>query len=411
MLLLAVVLAFSVVMILAFNACRYGYKALLSPFFWISILLFLYLLVPSLFSPDISYYFDWGLSESSIFYSLLICASVAVFFAVMTLFFKPDYILRRADIWRWEGCSVLVKVIWGIVFCYLAGVLLFKWSMTGLSMTGSYTGEESDVFKLKSVAYFLVPVSVLAFFDCGRLRYFSPNLIIIVLDLLSGGRTVAFIVLIPIVISVCVYYKRLFVIPVFSVCALLVFVGVVRSDNVVKGVPAYIDAIAEFRETFVTLPLFIERADYVGRGDAYTLAALSVVGVLQPFRDKVLATVVSPGYYIYEMVNRGYGLGANIITDALYYGYLFVPLTLGVVFLFCLAAFFVLSKLRLPDLVVVVSFLVVFFRLVVREGFYFNFGLFVFIFLVYCFPVLLLNRVRFSFFGFSDKGSLDAKSS
>lgn len=411
MLLLAVILAFFVVVILAFNTCVYGYKALLSPFFWISMLLFFYLLVPSLFASQISYYFDWGLSGSSIFYSLLICASAAFFFAVMTLFFKPDYILQRTDFGRVESCSGLVKAIWWVVFCYLAGVLLFKWATTGLSMTVSYTGEEGDVFKLKSVAYFLVPVSVLAFFDRGRLYFFTPNLIVIVLDLLSGGRTIAFIVLVPVLMSICVYYKRLFVLPVASVCVLLIFVGIVRSDNVVKDVPVYINVIAEFRETFVTLPLVIERADYVGRGDFYTFMALLVVGVLQPFRDQVLATVVHPGLYIYEMVDRGYGLGANIITDALYYGYFFVPLTLGVLFLFCVAVFFALPKLRLPDLVVVVSFLVVFFRLVVREGFYFNFGLFVFVFVVYCLPVLLFNRVRFNFFGLFNQGSLDAKSS
>tara|TARA_R110000868_G_scaffold48354_3_gene157119 strand:- start:5475 stop:6698 length:1224 start_codon:yes stop_codon:yes gene_type:complete len=394
----SVVSAALVIFMLGSNLSRHGYAVILNPFFWVTILFLFYFLVPSLVVEEINYYFDWNLRSDSIFFSRLIAILATIFFALMLYFFKSSLLLgAQAEIK--ERCSWLVKILWVIVSFYLVGVLAYKWGLGGLYMTDSYTGEGGDPFKIKSVAYLLVTVSGLCFFERGRIYFFTPNFIVIVLDLLSGGRTAAFVALMPIVLGCCVYYKRLFIVPGIILCSLFILVGVVRSDNVVKNVPVYLDAIGEFRETFITLPIVIEDSDYVGRGDLYTLLAMSTVAMAQPFRGEIMATITPPGEYIYEMVNRGYGLGCNIFTEALYYGYPVIFLSFFGIFFVCLFIFVLAPKLRPAELVVIVSLLVVFLRLIVREGFFLNLGLFFFVFSFYCAPILILNRFRFCLLG------------
>ncbi|WPC69160.1 hypothetical protein R5M74_09715 [Aeromonas hydrophila] len=263
-------------------------------------------------------------------------------------------------------------------------------------MTTNYTGEGGDVFKIKNVAYLLLPVSIFLFFAKKSLLVFLPNIIIVILDVLSGSRTTALIVVVPIAVSLCIMYRRLYVVPISIMVCGLILIGIIRSNNVIQDVPWYLDAMGEFRETYITLPMFISNQEYVGRGDAYTMLASAMLALLQPIRGEIMSSIVLPGDFIYSWVGRGYGLGANIITEVIYYGYVFLLIIPIALFVLCMFINLLIRYASLPKIAIHISLFIIFSRLIFREGLFLNSGLYLFVFAVYVLPIILINRAKVS---------------
>lgn len=382
-----------------FSLVRYLYQnryaAIVNPLFWVVSLFLFYFQVPSVFVNEINVFFGWFIQSNDIFISLLISNAFSVFFACLLLTVKVKKHSILAGNTKFH-CSSIIKFIWWGIFLYLIFVVTYKFHTGNLYMNDDYTGEVVDIFKLKNVAYLLLPVSIYCFFDRKSVIVFTPNILLVVLDLLTGSRTTALIAIVPMAVSLCLNNKKLYITPITIMISALIVIGILRSSNVVQDVPWYLNSIGEFRETYITLPLLIGNERYIGHGDLYTFIASLMLALLQPMRGIISESIVLPGEYIYRIVDRGYGLGANIITESLFYGYgllFFVPV---VILYICMIVNHLISGSDMPKAAIHISMFIIFMRLIFREGFYYNAGLYVFVFAVYVFPIIMINRVRVS---------------
>ncbi len=370
------------------------YLALSNPFFWTLTLIVFYFLIPSYFLPEINYYYSWNLNDTKIICSQIISILLILIFSFFLFTIKTNRHFIKSDKKNIYHCSGFIKTVWKFITIYLFFVLLYKYQASDIFITDNYTGEAYDPFKIKNIAYLLVSVSVFYYFNNPKLWIFSPNIILILIDVMSGSRTSSLIVAVPMIISVCIYHKRLYLIPSILLIILFIVIGIIRSDNVVKNVPWYLDAIGEFRETFITLPLILFDGTYITQGDLKTLLLSFIGPILYPFRDAILSSIKLPGEYLYHLVDRGYGLGSNIITESIYYGYLTSFISIGLFILLCFIFNEILKKSSPPILCIIISYFVIFSRLIIREGFFYNFGIFIFILLIYFLPVFIAKKLK-----------------
>jgi hypothetical protein len=371
------------------------YAAIVNPLFWVVVLFLFYFQVPSIFVSEINVFFDWFIQHDNIFISLLISNALSVFFACLLLTVKVknhSILIHNAN----SHCSSIVKFIWWGILIYLIFVVIYKFHTENLYMNDEYTGEVVDIFKLKNLAYLLLPVSIYCFFDRKNVVVFIPNILLVVLDLLTGSRTTALIAIVPVAVSFCLNNKKLYITPIVIMISALIGIGLIRSSNVVQDVPWYLNSIGEFRETYITLPLLIGNDRYIGHGDLYTLIASPMLAFLQPMRGIISESIVLPGEYIYGIVDRGYGLGANIITESLFYGYTLLFLVPVAILFLCMIVNHFISSSDIPKAAIHISMFIIFMRLIFREGFYYNAGLYLFVFAVYVFPIIVINRIRVS---------------
>lgn len=371
------------------------YAAIVNPLFWVVALFLFYFQVPSVFVNEINVFFDWFIQSDDIFISLLISNAFSVFFAFLLLTVKVKKHSALTQNTK-NHCSSVVKFIWWGILLYLIFVVTYKFYTGNLYMNDDYTGEVVDIFKLKNVAYILLPVSIYFFFDRKSVVVFTPNILLVVLDLLTGSRTTALIAIVPMAVSLCLNNKKLYITPIAIMISALIVIGILRSSNVVQDVPWYLNSIGEFRETYITLPLLIGNERYIGHGDLYTLVASPMLALLQPMRGIISESIVLPGEYIYGIVDRGYGLGANILTESLFYGYVLLFFVPVVILCVCIIVNHLISGSDIPKAAIHISMFIIFMRLIFREGFYYNAGLYIFVFAVYVFPIIMINRARVS---------------
>ncbi|MCA3898853.1 hypothetical protein JKP23_17225 [Vibrio vulnificus] len=365
----------------------------MNPFFWIVLLFLFYMILPSIFSEEINYYYNWEIDQDSIFYARLLVFNVGFSLSLLLLVFRSSSIYFKPC--KMGAKPILLYAIWFVIVLYLFWVA--KSLLTGEIFSAAFlynADAAKDPYKLKNVAYLLLPITTYMFFHTRSYWVFLPSLIIICLDVLHGSRTTAFICIVPFLLCAVVNKKKLYLPQLLFLFVMMIVVGIVRSDNVVQEVPWYINAIGEFRETYITLPLYITDEDYVTSGNFYGYIASLFFGILQPLRGAILEAFTLPGSYIAIDISRGYGLGSNFIIEPLYYGFSGLFISLMLLFFFLIVIYKNISRLELENSLVMMSMFVVFARLIVREGAPVNMGLFFFILLAYVTPVFLMKRVK-----------------
>ncbi|WP_447077498.1 hypothetical protein [Shewanella algae] len=371
-----------------------GYNSLLNPFFWTSLLFTLYFIVPSFFVEQINYYFFWNLALDDITYSNLMVSIYSCLLSLFYLVHSSKSFTLKYKVTSNFLTNNLMKYLWVVIFGYLLYVLFLNIRDGAFLNAFIYDNEQSDPYKLKNIAYIFIPISTYVFWRVKKYWVFLPNVIIMLLDLIAGSRTIAMIALIPIILNVCYYNKRLYVLPALTLLLVMLTLGVLRSDNIVSDVPWYLNAIGEFRETYITLPLYISNSDYVGNWSFFEISSALGLGLLQPFRAEILNNYTFAGDWIASDVARGYGLGSNLLIEAMYYGHINMLFIMLFFLLFVSIFYRVVLSVNLQHGLVLVCFFVIFVRLIIREGFYLNLGLLFFVLSFYWMPIVLLLKIR-----------------
>jgi len=290
--------------------------------------------------------------------------------------------------------AIFLRFIWVILLIYLLYILVLSYLSGGFSNSFHYDGLQQDPFKTKNIAYLLLFITPFLFWHSKRYFIFIPNIIIVVLDIVAGSRTIALIALIPVILSVCIYHRQLYILPALVLLVGMSVLGVIRTDEVLTEVPWYINMMGEFRETYLTLPLYINNEEYVGKaGFINALAGLSL-GVLQPLRHVIMESITFAGIYMANDIDRGYGLGSNLLIEGLYHGYLGLLITLLLFFLMLILSYRLISNVRVYYAIFIMSLLVIVFRLVIREGLYTSVGLMLLVALFYCLPLYYISKMK-----------------
>ncbi|MEL4250827.1 hypothetical protein AAEH72_07395 [Shewanella xiamenensis] len=366
---------------------------LLNPFFWAAVYLFFYFILPSFFVYEINYYFNWRIENDSIFYSSLLLVFFSFSVAIPYLFSSYKIHFKKETACKNRG--VITIIIWGLISIYLTYVSYVTLTSYDFTRAFNYSGEPGDIFKLKNLSYILISVTVFTFWRFKKYIFFIPAVVIVLLDLLNGSRTIAFVALVPVFLCICIYKRTLFILPSLIMLSLLLLLGIIRSDNVVEGVPWYLSAIGEFRETYITLPLFIAEEKYVSSGSFLNLLSAIGVGLLYLFRGDILEQYQFAGHTIYLMIDRGYGLGANILIESIYYGYFCLMFTFLIFPFFLYMCKKIIEQSSLSIAIINASLVIVFLRLIFREGLYLSLGTLLLIFFVYFLPIYFLNKLKF----------------
>ncbi|WP_429238436.1 O-antigen polymerase [Aeromonas veronii] len=371
------------------NLINYGELNYTNPFFYFFTWSVFYFGIPAIFVQEINYYYNWSLEQDSMVFSNSLVVILLLISAFSYHIFRK--ITLRSD--DKEKISPFIKFIWFFILFYLIWVLYLKLQSGELMFSTSYTGS-TDVYKLKNISYMLITISTLYFSEKRSFIIFAPNMLIALFDILEGSRTTALIALVPMFICYAIYNKKTYFNVIIAVFAMLVAVGIFRNalNTEQYDVPSYINAMGEFRETYILLPIMISNDDFVGVGNILNLANSIAMPFLQPLRGELSSAFINSGSYAASLVGRGYGLGSNFLVDSIFYGYAFIPVNIFCMIVFLCVLRYLILKSKLVYSIIFVSYSVVFIRLIIREGFFNNVTLMLFVMLIYSFPFLILNN-------------------
>lgn len=379
--------------ILIYDYKKSNYLVVVNPFVWLLLLFLLYFIVPSIFTEGINHYFDWGIDDENILYTRIVILFLALFFSVLLLNFNSTFLSITPDSYKYKPW--ILYIIWFFIVIYVLWVLKIELSGNILKSAFIYDADAAkDPHKLKNIAYLLIPVSTYIFFYQKKYFVFIPNILISFIDMFHGSRTTALICFIPIILSVVIVNKKIYLPQMIILFSILIIIGIVRSNNVVQDVPWYLNAIGEFRETYITLPKYITNPNYIGSGTFFGYIGNLFFGLLHPLRGTIANSYNFPGMVLANDINRGYGLGANLIIDALYYSGIGLVLALFLLSSFCLFIYRVVQQQNQSNIVVLMSLYIIFIRLIIREGATIYISLFIFILVLYIVPIMILRKVK-----------------
>lgn len=373
------------------NIINYKELNYANPFFYFFTWCIFYLGIPAIFVQEINFYYDWYLDQDSI----VISNVLVVIFLLISAF--SYHIFRRIKLKRDddkdnEKVSRLIKFIWFFILLYLIWVFYAKLQSGTLMFSTTYTGTK-DLYKLKNISYILITISTLYFSEKRSFIVFMPNMLIALFDVLEGSRTTALIALIPMFICYAIYNRKTYLNIILTAFAMLIAVGIFRNTLVSEqyDVPFYINAMGEFRETYILLPIMISNDDFVGVGNMLNLANSLAMPFLQPLRGELSSAFMNAGSYAASLVGRGYGLGSNFLVESIFYDYMLIPINIFCMIIYLYVLRFLIIKSKLVHAIIIVSYSVVFIRLIIREGFFNNVTLMLFVMLLYSLPFLILN--------------------
>ena len=360
-----------------------------NPFFYFLSFSILYFGIPAIFVEDIKHYYDWSFSEQDMIFSNILVVLIIVIFTF--LFYKFRHISLKNDVKI--KASIIIKLIWWFILFYLIYVITLKLQSGQLFFNTDYLGTK-DIYKLKNIAYLLITISILYYSENKKIFVFIPNILVAILDMLEGSRTTAFIVLIPVFISLAIYNKKTYLSWIVTMLSIMILVGIFRSEYTLNqyDVPKHISALGEFRETYILLPNVISNESFIGRGNLGNIMSSISMPFLQPLRGELSEAFEYSGSYAARLIGRGYGLGNNFLVESIYYGYFFITINVVFLILYLYMLYFLIKKIDLVYSVILISYSVIFIRLIVREGFINNFTLMIFILLFYMLPFLLINK-------------------
>lgn len=374
---------------------RYKSGIFYYPYLWLYLLTIFYFCIPSLYVEEISYYYNWNFQPISIAISKALSLYMFVVVFGFYMFFRkaisPGVVLEPLKKSQKDFVTAIAMLLFlGLLFI---GVTQ-GFDAANQTIDDGYSGEASltEDYKLKTLAYISMPI-IATLVTSGK--YILPLLLTVVIALLDaaqGGRTAAILPILTIYLSFAVRGNKLYVLTVAPVLILIYAVGIfLRPEELINfdAIPWQVAVLGEFRETFATLPIVIDR-QFRFEGDLSNILISIVYPLLGPLRSVIEQVVVNPGAVMASGVGRGYGLGLNIFTESFYYfstpGFLIAP---WIISIFCLPFVNIFQKRTKSNLVLLCIF-VIFIRLALREGIYPNSGLFLYLYItLIAVPVLI----------------------
>ena len=183
-----------------------------NPLFWMNTLSFAYFSLPCLLIEEISFYYNWNLTQMSIDYTRVLICIINLMNTIFLLLVKK--VNLKLEIYN-NKLNKFVKLLWFCIVSYLIFVIIKKICNNELFTFSIYgINPYRDNFKIKNLAYFLLTFSTLLYFQTSNFLCFLPNLLAFFIEICSGARTLAFIVAMPVsavvlIVFCAIWYKRL----------------------------------------------------------------------------------------------------------------------------------------------------------------------------------------------------------
>ncbi|HIF9267920.1 TPA: O-antigen polymerase [Photobacterium damselae] len=364
-----------------------GINALYNQFFIFNIFFTLYLIFPAIFFKDINMIFNWGIKDNDYNMSTLL---VIYYFIIFQLFYflskDTEITVSNYSNKISKNSMFFLRLFYWLFVCYSLYILMFKGVdiANTIYTENNYEGEQPlSIYKIKNIAYLMIfIVPILYSFD-RKIKYFILPFLLIILDFCQGTRTIALISFLIIYFS-CAYFNRKIYFKVALIfLSLMIIVGIVSRYSFIDelSIPWYINALGEFRETYIALPYILGHGDYISKADPSLFIKYHLGAIYQPLFYYFTNDLVLPGKAIVDIVSRGYGLGANLIIESLYFSEIYTFILPWLIVLFLIKINKVIRRLRFPLPLIILC--AVSFRLGVREGFFINIGFSVYYIIMY----------------------------
>ncbi len=401
-------LAVNVVFTLARDLLKNRWQILFEVRTYLEIYAIAYFVLPSLLLVQVNEIQSWNFGTST----LLLSKAISLFFAgvvvilcslgkmgrrPLSLDFRPSLFSARIGF-----------VLLGVIVLYSAVVLLSTSAkLVSISNDRIASAEMyldiADAFQLKKVQFLLLAAATIVFWRWRNPIVFLAVVPLLALELLSGGRTTTFFVIVFVYLNLVAKYHKvwaakiavvLVILLVFTTANRLQYQGVVEGRDLLQAFT--LTSLGEFIQTYMTLPYLLETGT-VSSSPILQMVAVSLAGLLPgSLRATLDGSFLSPGSEIAAMIGRGYGLAFNSITESLYYfgilGIILAPIVM------VLLARLVESTSRrsgFSGFVFLVLF-IVYLRLLFREGVFTYILSVPFVYTVYFVPLYLLVHIKAS---------------
>jgi hypothetical protein len=308
-----------------------------------------------------------------------------------------------------KNTNIFITILWWIIFIYSIVVtidvasILINIRAAGFDriLFGNALYQLTQKYNLQSVLFFGLAISSIKYWHKNRIIYFLPLLIISVNDLIAGGRTFIFFTLLVIYYNTAIKNKKLYLVPIILM-ATLILISVTSSrmdaqliDPSMGTVSNFIyQSIGEFIQPFNGFVYTIENGFSANNGIIDSFMNITQ-GILPGFLKVNLGfNTYFPGEILASEINRGYGLGFNIMAEALYYGGIILFMLYPII-VTCTSSFIgnLFLKLKFPGYIFFLYY-ISYTRQFFREGFLIYLLIPLYLFLVYGCISFLISKTR-----------------
>lgn len=405
-----IILLILIPILLIYKLKKLNYNFLLNVKYLIIIYSYFYILLPSLFIEVTNRVQKWNFSNNSMFFSKLGSIYFVTAILVIAIFWIKDkkYEISNSIKINYKT-NIFITCLWWIVFIYSIVVtidvanILISIRATGFDriLFGNALYQLTQKYNLQSVLFLGLTVSSIKYWHKNGLVYYLPLLIISINDLIAGGRTFIFFTLLVIYYNTAIKNKKLYLVPII-LFATFILISVTTSrmdvqlvDSSMGQVSNFIyQSIGEFIQPFNGFVYTIENAFSANNGIIDGFMNI-IQGILPGFLKVNLGfNSYFPGEILATEINRGYGLGFNIMAEALYYGgpilFLLYPIIVT-----CTSSFIgnLFLKMKFPGYIFFLYY-INYIRQFFREGFLIYLLIPLYLFIVYGSISFLISKTR-----------------
>lgn len=365
--------------------------------YWLILYSYFYILLPSYLLEITNRIQHWEFTNTTIILSKLAgLYFVSIMFFISAVLIQDKKVNVDKEFNVGKVASILLLFIWGAIVIYSLFITYkVSSSLAGISgmdrvMRGDLFEEFNSAYKLKSVLFFCLTISTIKFWERKKVIYFFPLLIIAFNDLMAGGRTFLFFAIIAIYLNFVLKNDKLYLKQIIA-CLVILVASVTNSRMSVQSVDASMSksvnfvyqSLGEFIQTFNTFSYSIQH-DFISKNPIEGAFINTIQGIFPGFlKVKLGLTGYSPGVLLASEIDRGYGLGFSVITEAFYYGgWILVLLSPIICTVLINKLGDSLLKLKFPGFICFL-FLIIYLRLFFREGITSYFLIPIYLFLIY----------------------------
>lgn len=263
----------------------------------------------------------------------------------------------------------IITILIGLYLVITKGVELYLFSSSNSRVkTYELYNEMVSGYPLGILLNISLMASALLYLSKDRsLVVFIPSLLLTIFPFLGNGRTYLSTALIA--IAMCLVIKKpdkskKYILGVLGAASMLLLISIKDTSNFLMLI---YNSTAEFAHTYITIPLLIEKSQYLSSGDSfsyYTNPLLKFFGLEQ--------NLVYLSDSLYAIAGTPFSLASNNISEALFYGgwiqALLQPIFVSVV---CV----ILYNIRFPKIIsfVLLFMICLYMRTAVRGGIYQSF--------------------------------------
>ena len=248
---------------LIYSLLKFRAKSYINPFFIIAGWIFAYLSLPAIFVEDYFLFEGWKIDTLAIDFSNIIVICFNLVFGLSLFVFSRIKVKNTNTLIK----SRLYKIVWNLLVGLLIYIIIYQ-IFTGQFLTLENYGIEGQItrFHERNLCYFTLGFTILYFFETKKYYAFLPNLLVALLELSKGGRSMAFCMFTSIFLCYTVKNNKLGIWGFLFFGLLAKFIQDIRSTFFVHNeMPFPINYMGETTGVYAILPRLILNDDFIGK--------------------------------------------------------------------------------------------------------------------------------------------------